>query len=160
MNVAFIREAKPGDESGIHEAHMRSIREVCVKDHTEEEIRGWGNRPLGDRWVQAIRDGHVWVVELEGIIRGLAYIRILENKDAHLFGLYLAPEVVGQGFGKKLADLMLSKARTAGVKAITLDSTLTGHGFYQRLGFVDSGPMQTHEIGGSMVRGFPMILHF
>jgi hypothetical protein len=43
-----IREAKPGDESLIHEAHMRSIREVCIKDHGEEEIHGWGgsSRPF------------------------------------------------------------------------------------------------------------------
>jgi len=48
---AKIRPARSGDEPAIHEAHMRSVREVCVKDHGEEEIRGWGNRLLGDRWI-------------------------------------------------------------------------------------------------------------
>jgi hypothetical protein len=43
MDERIIRKAKVGDESGIHEAHMRSIREICVKDHGEEEIKGWGN---------------------------------------------------------------------------------------------------------------------
>ncbi len=32
MSEPIIREAKPGDEAAIHEAHMRSIREICVKD--------------------------------------------------------------------------------------------------------------------------------
>ncbi len=32
MSEPIIRRAKPGDEKAIHEAHMRSIREVCVKN--------------------------------------------------------------------------------------------------------------------------------
>jgi hypothetical protein len=40
-----IRRAKPGDAKAIHEAHMKSIQEVCSKDHSFEEISAWGNRP-------------------------------------------------------------------------------------------------------------------
>ena len=36
----IIREARSGDEAGIHEAHMRSIREVFLKDHGLEEVIG------------------------------------------------------------------------------------------------------------------------
>jgi len=36
----FIPKAKSGDERGIHEAHMRSIREVCSKVHNADEISG------------------------------------------------------------------------------------------------------------------------
>jgi N-acetylglutamate synthase-like GNAT family acetyltransferase len=158
-----IREAKPGDEKAIHEAHMRSIREICVKDHGEEEVRGWGNRSLGDRWANAIKEGFVWVVESGGNIFGHAYIRIFEEgneKKARIHGLYLTPEVLHQGFGFQLAKMMLGKARVAGTKFVTLESSITAHDFYQRVGFNDSGPMKLHEIGGSYVRGFPMIFNF
>jgi GNAT superfamily N-acetyltransferase len=127
-----IRHARSGDESGIHEAHMRSIREICVKDHGEEEIRGWGNRPLGNRWIAPIKDGFVWVVEGDDNIYGLAYIRICQENDeskAHLHGLFLTPEVIGKGFGFKLAELMMEKARSAGAKIVTLDSSVTAHDF-------------------------------
>lgn len=163
MNESVIREARPGDESGIHEAHMRSIREVCIKDHGEEEIKGWGNRPLGDRWITPIREGHVWVVEFHGVIHGLAYVRLHEEnheKKAHIFGLYLTPEVLKKGTGSKLVELMLNKAKSAAVKEITLDSTITAHNFYKRFGFRDNGPMKWTEIGGSRVRGYPMILRW
>lgn len=161
MSQSVIRPAKVGDESAIHEAHMRSIREVCVKDHGEEEIRGWGNRPLGNRWNHAVRVGHVWVVELDSRIAGHGYIRIYEELGefkAHMHGLYLTPEVLGQGLGFKLAQLMIAKAQEAGAKQITLESTLTAHDFYKRLGFVDSGPMLRVEIAGHPVRAFPMVL--
>jgi GNAT superfamily N-acetyltransferase len=160
---SFIREAKLGDEQAIHEAHMRSIREVCVKDHGEDEIRGWGNRPIGNWWTNAIKDGCVWVVENTGDIYGHGYLRIFEEKSekkAHIHGLYLTPEVLHQGFGFQLAQMMLEKARNAGAKSVTLESSITAYNFYKRLGFTDSGPMKFYEIGGSSVRGFPMILKF
>jgi hypothetical protein len=49
QSTPIIRKAVPGEEQEIHKVHMRSIREVCVKDHGEEEIKGWGNRELGNR---------------------------------------------------------------------------------------------------------------
>ena len=159
-SIPFIRPAKPGDEKGIHEAHMRSIREICVKDHGKEEIRGWGNRPLGDRWITQIQEGFVWVVENHGAIQGFSYIRIFENQGemkAFIHGLYLTPEVLKFGFGAKLMKLMLDKAQEAGVKEVTLTSTITAHDFYRRMGFVDSGEKTCREIGGSPVTCFPMI---
>jgi GNAT superfamily N-acetyltransferase len=158
----YIREAKPGEENAIHEAHMRSIREICVKDHGEDEVRGWGNRPIGNRWTNAIKDGYVWVVENAGNIYGSAYIRIFaENNEtkAHIHGLYLTPEVLHQGFGFQLAGLMLEKARSSGAKFVALESSITAHDFYKRVGFTDSGPMKRQEIGGSLVRGFPMVFN-
>jgi GNAT superfamily N-acetyltransferase len=140
---------------------MRSIREVCVKDHGEDEVRGWGNRPLGNRWGEAIKNGEVWVVELDGQVFGQGFIRIShENGEAkaHIYGLYLTPEVLGQGIGFQLANILLDTAKKAGAKNVTLDSTITAHDFYRSLGFVDTGPMSQQELGGHTVRYFPMAL--
>lgn len=159
---AIIRLGRPGDEAGIHEAHMRSIREICVKDHGEEEIKGWGYRTLGDRWVEPLKTGFVWVIELENTIEGLGYIRIFVENDtpkAHLHGLYITPEVLGKGLGLKLARLMIAKAKETGAKSITLESSLTAHEFYKRLGFVDTGPLSQSVIGGYPVSNYPMVLN-
>jgi GNAT superfamily N-acetyltransferase len=161
MAEPLIRRARPGDESGIHAAHMRSIREICVKDHGPEEIRVWGNRPLGDRWVGPIRDAHVWVVELEGVIHGHAFLRVLEEAGrvhAHVHGLYLTPEAVGRGLASRLVELMLAEARRAGALEVTLESTLTAHGFYARAGFRDTGPPAKMDLGDSQVTYIPMAL--
>lgn len=159
MFVYQIRKAKPGDEAGIHNAHMRSIREVCIQDHTEAEISGWGNRSLGDRWTEAIKTGYVWVVESNGQIYGHGYIRVLSengNQHAHVHGLYLAPEAIKKGLAKKLVKLMLEIAREQNVALVTLQSTITAHEFYKKVGFIDVGPMSTMEIGGYPVRYYPM----
>ena len=157
----IIRKAQPGDEAAIHEAHMRSIREICIKDHGAEEVLKWGNRRLDDRWFEAIRGGSVWVVEWNGAIHGHGLIKIF-NEDrktfAHIYGLYLTPEVLHQGQGFKLATLMIEHAKKSGAQSITLKSTLTAHDFYKKLGFVDTGPVSNTDLGGFSVRGYPMVL--
>jgi GNAT superfamily N-acetyltransferase len=157
-----IRKARPGDEDGIHQAHMRSIREICIKDHGEAEVLGWGNRPLEDRWIRQIAEETVWVIEYKHIIHGVGYIRIFvsdSEPQAHLHALYITPEVLGRGLGKQLAKLMIQAARDAGAQSISLDSSLTAHNFYRQLGFEDSGPIQTRMINGSSVRSYPMHMH-
>jgi putative acetyltransferase len=161
MTGIHIRRAVPGDEAAIHEAHMRSIREVCVKDHGEEEIKGWGFRQLGNRWIRPIKEDFVWVAELNSTVQGFAYIRMFEQNGerlAHLHGLYLTPELIGRGVGYKLATLMLSAAREQKATGITLESSLTAHEFYKRLGFADTGALIKVEINGHPVSCYPMAM--
>lgn len=135
----------------------------CVKDHGEEEIRGWGFRELGNRWVDAIQRKEVWVVEMQGLIQGMGYIRIFEENGttkAYLHALYLTPEVLGKKFGSRLMALMLEKAKASGANEIDLDSTITAHKFYKAFGFVDTGPMKRVDIGGYPVTAYPMRLEF
>jgi hypothetical protein len=51
---------------------------------------------------------------------------------------------------------MLNEAKEKKVITIQLEATITAHGFYQKMGFSDYGPMKTVEIRGSKVRCFPM----
>jgi predicted GNAT family N-acyltransferase len=158
---AKIRVAVQHDDQGIHDAHMRSIREVCINDHGESEVQGWGYRELGDRWVAPIRDGHVWVVELQGKIEGLAYIRIdhmSKPKTAYIHALYLTPAVIGLGYGCKLMQLMLDVAIQNKIVKINLDSSITAHRFYQSFGFRDLGSAKQQKIGGHPVTSYPMQL--
>jgi GNAT superfamily N-acetyltransferase len=160
-----IRKLRAGDGPGVHDAHMRSIREVCIIAHGPDEVRGWGNRAYNARWDHPVSDGVVWVVEKAGRIEGLAYLKITDGQDggpplAHIQGLYLTTEVIGNGIGKKLMQLMLNVVKKSRAHEVTLDSSLNAHGFYRRFGFTDSGPLQMKEIGGSMVRGYPMVLRF
>ena len=154
-----IRKARPGEEAQLHEAHMRSIREVCSRDHTTEEISGWGHRPLGNRWTAAIERDQVLVVEMDGVISGVGHLGVLPDQpeEGHIYALYLTPEATGIGVGVKIANQLLDYARSKGVKVVRLYSTITAHKFYQRLGFVDEGEMQTMMIGGNPVHCYPMV---
>jgi putative acetyltransferase len=155
-----IRRAQPTDAKGIHEAHMRSIREICAKDHSTEEINAWGYRPFReDHRLNAIANQFVWVVDSDGSVEGYGHLG-LETKDyksvAHIHGLYLAPEAIGLGLGHKIVTAMINEAKEKGAKEIVLESTLTAHKFYQRVGFKDIGPQMKVSIGGVDIRCIPM----
>lgn len=155
-----IRRAQPEDALGIHEAHMRSIREVCSKDHSQQEIQGWGNRPYReDQRVNAIMNQFVWVVDNSSKIEGYGHLSITSENGrtrAHVMGLYLVPEANGKGFGVTIAKEMITEARKQNAFEINLESTLTAHSFYKKIGFKDSGELATIELGGSKIRYIPM----
>ena len=161
--MAFIRRARLEDDVGIHESHMRSIREICVHEHGEEEIRGWGYRKQRsrDHWEKMLENeqAFIWVVEHNEKIEGHAFFRInREEKTAHLHSLYLTPVVHKQGFGVQMMNRILQTAKEQNIQEIALESSITAHSFYKKYGFVDTGPMQKSVIGGYPVRNFPMKL--
>lgn len=162
LSKPFIRKARPGDEAEIHEAHMRSIREICVKDHGEDEIKGWGNRELGDRWVEAIKNDFVKVIEFNSKVHGVAYFKVVESETGpfgYIHALYFTPEVTGKGFARELMDEMIEEAKRLELDNIKLGSSITAYNFYKRFGFVPDGDKQMASIGGHPVTCFPMILH-
>ena len=161
--MAIVRRAQFGDQVGIHDSHMRSIREICVHDHGEEEIKGWGYREMRskEQWLQTLdnQNKFVWVVEHENEIEGHCFISLVpEEIKADIHCLYLTPVVYKQGFGAILMEHMLEVAKENNIKEIFLQSTITAYSFYKRYGFEDTGPMQKVEIGGYPVRAFPMKL--
>ncbi|MFZ3231866.1 MAG: GNAT family N-acetyltransferase [Pseudobdellovibrio sp.] len=95
----------------------------------------------------------------DGSIEGYGHLKIFEKdglKRGHIFGLYLTPNVVGKSFGKAIVDLMMEEIRSAKVKQVSLEATITAQNFYRKAGFVDAGPETTVEINGTPIRCYPM----
>jgi GNAT superfamily N-acetyltransferase len=162
----MIRRANAEDAKNIHDAHMFSIQAVCSKDHSPEEVAAWGGRLFDAQremnWLNSIRNQHVWVVELEKKIEGYGHLRVFEKDGqvlGHIHGLYLTPTALGKKFGSQMAKLMMNEALKSKVERLTLESTITAHGFYKRIGFHDHGPMITVEIAGTPIRCFPMVMN-
>jgi predicted acetyltransferase/N-acetylglutamate synthase-like GNAT family acetyltransferase len=160
ISLPVVRRAKAEDAMAIHEAHMRSIQEVCSKDHSPEEISAWGNRTYNESMrLNAINNDYVWVVERRGKIEGFGHLKVLDKDNVikgHIWGLYLTQKVLGLGLGKDIFDLMIIEAGKLQAKILSLESSITAHDFYKKLGFRDVGPMKTLEINGQSVRCFPM----
>lgn len=160
FSCVYVRKATPKDAEAIHRAHMKSIQEICSKDHSPQEIQAWGHRPYQeDRRVNSIKNNLVWVVEDNGSIEGYGGLKIFEKdgvKRGHIFGLYLTSEAVGKSFGKAIVELMMEEINFAKVKQVSLESTITARNFYKKMGFVDAGPETTVEIGGTLIRCYPM----
>jgi ribosomal protein S18 acetylase RimI-like enzyme len=92
-------------------------------------------------------------------IEGYGHLKIFEKdglKRGHIFGLYLTSKVVGKSFGKAIVDLMMEEIKSAKVKQVSLEATITAQNFYRKVGFVNTGPETSVEISGTQVRCYPM----
>lgn len=138
-NNFVVRKAEPKDAQGIHDAHMRSILEVCAKDYNEEQLNVWGRRPFSETIrVQAVQNDHVWVLDSDEGIKGYAHLHILRRNaksSGHLHALYLVPEALNKGFGKVIINKVIDLCRDLSLDRIGLYSTLTSFEFYKKCGF-------------------------
>lgn len=156
MSKAVVRKAKFGDEEGIHTSHMLSIKEVCAKDYTPEQINAWGGREFNfEAKNNLIKNHHVWVIDLGGKIEGYGLLFIGEEK-AEIGALYFTPKVLGQGLGRIMVQEMKEVSQSLGFKEIYLSSTKTSKKFYEKQGFIQYAEDDFCQIGGVPVEGHPM----
>ena len=159
-----IRRPLPEDARPIHEAHMRSIMEVCSKDHAPEEINAWGKRSFNEtQRLSSIALHPIWVVEIKNCVEGFAEIHFEETngeRKSQIQALYLTKNATGRGHGKSLLNIMLKAARDFGAKEVTLSSSITAHDFYLKHGFQDTGPLANVTINNQAIRCYPMKFEF
>lgn len=157
-----IRKARILDAEGIHNAHMLSINEICVKDHSSDEIRVWGGRTFDPSVrIPAIQNQFYLVAEHENKIEGYCQLGFQYNnqkKSAHLFGFYITSNILKRKIGHAMMKLVMEYCHSQNIKLITLSSTITSCEFYKKYGFVVTGEMTGPVINGVMIRGFPMEL--
>lgn len=152
-----IRRAKHEDAVGIIHAHVTSIRHLCAKDYTPEQIEAWAGRKFrADSWRQTIDRDFVWVIEGEEKILGFGHLALMDVETGEVMGLYFIPPAVGKGLGKKMFTEMLSVCHVNNLKKITLHATVTAKSFYESLGFYQSASDDTIEMRGVAIPCFPM----
>jgi GNAT superfamily N-acetyltransferase len=84
-----------------------------------------------------IANGQVIVAELDGRVAGFAAVVAGE-----LDGLFVEPDLWGQGVGRALADAAVHEARRRGFTLWVIASP-TARGFYEKCGFSVEGEAQT-----------------
>lgn len=153
-----IRRATHEDALGIIDTHVRSIREICAKDYSSEQIRAWsGRKSRPHLWCQTIDRDYVWVVEdNDNQIFGFGHLARMDEEVGEMMGLYLAPELKGLGAGKQLIQTIFTEAQLLALKELQLLSTLTAFNFYKNFGFEKMEGQTSIEIQGVDIPCIPM----
>jgi GNAT superfamily N-acetyltransferase len=79
------------------------------------------------------------VAERDGTMVGAALL----GADGKIALCYLVPEARFLGLGKSMLGALEHEARKRGQTNIELSSTKTGHEFYRRNGYVDTGKVES-----------------
>lgn len=154
-----IRRAIHADAPGIIHVHVNSIRHVCGKDYTAEQIEAWAGRNFKPSlWEQAIDRDFIWVIEENQQVLGFGHFAVMDNDNGEVLGLYFIPPAIGHGLGKRMFQEFLKVARSHHLKRITLHSTITAKTFYESLGFQQYESDTTVEMRGVAIPCHPMEL--
>ena len=135
-----IRTALPEDASAACLVMRRSIAELCVADHRNDEAilaRWLGNKTpeIFGSWIRRPDNSLLVAVESGNILA------VGSVTDAGQITLnYVSPDARFRGVSRALLATLEARAAERGNTRCTLTSTETARRFYLASGYVESGP--------------------
>jgi GNAT superfamily N-acetyltransferase len=144
---ALVRGMADADAGAMHAIHGACLTgSLSGRGYTREQVEAWmaGRTPEG--YVEAARGGERFLVaERDGFVVGFA-----SWQDGELVSLFVHPDNQGRGAGASLADACLAEAADSGAPITLVKSAIGAEPFYQRYGFVESGPETMTKRGVSI----------
>lgn len=134
-----MRRAEPTDAQAAADVLRRSITELCVLDHQgdADTIAKWlaNKRPQDFLSWLASSDNFCVVAEAETQVVGVGLL----HRSGEIRLCYLAPGAQRKGIGKAIYRALEEQARTWGLTALRLESSVAARPFYEALGFRTAG---------------------
>jgi predicted acetyltransferase len=153
MTEFVVRPARLGDAEAACDVVRRSIHELCVEDHGNDEgkLAAWlANKtvPWFERIITSDRSPSVVAVEGDRIL-GFAQL----NTDGRIALLYVAPEARFRGISRAMLRTLEERALQLGLEKLGLESTKTATRFYEARGYRRIGDPQ---VGFAGLEALPM----
>ncbi|SFU33156.1 Acetyltransferase (GNAT) domain-containing protein [Methylobacterium sp. 174MFSha1.1] len=129
--MAFtIRPALRDDAAEISRVVLSALHGSNARDYGPETIARFARNFTPDGITAQIAERQVLVAMEGGRLVGTA------SRDGHVVrAVFVAPDAQAGGIGRALMAAVERAAEEAGVATLTLQSSLTATGFYNRLGY-------------------------
>ena len=134
-----IRRARPGEAGQLLSLARRSKAYGVTTTRSVSP-------PTSRSPPRAIAEHQVWVLEADG--RVIGFHRVIPGEPAVLEDLWLEPEAIGAGHGRRLWEHAVEVARACGASAMELDAEPNAMGFYERMGAVRVGVTASTVVPG------------
>lgn len=132
-----IRKASDADKENISKLHISSIKRLCSKHYTDEQLNAWTSVLTPSVYDQALKEKLFLVAhDSNQELKGLG---ILDIQNAEISAIYIHPDAVRNGIGTELLYELEKAARNSNVVKISVHSTLNARGFYLRHGYLEHG---------------------
>ena len=130
MNDLVIRAAGPDDAVAISALVQHTVRTSNGKDYPAEAIELIVANFAADKVGQRMAERDVFVCQ-----QGDRVVGTIALGGDRLRSLFVDPELQQAGIGALLVAHLEAHARKVGVRELSLSSSLTARGFYERLGY-------------------------
>lgn len=128
----MIRKATKADASTVWQIRSQAILCTCSSHYSQEIVSNWSSAPMPNGFADVLVHHGALVFEVQNQLLGFGFVDI---EQCRLEALFVSPDCVGKGYGRLIASELLLVAKHAGVKLLTLSSSLNTVKFYQGLGF-------------------------
>ncbi|GJD62498.1 GNAT family N-acetyltransferase [Methylobacterium frigidaeris] len=125
-----MRPALRDDAAEISRVVLCALHESNARDYGPETIAQVARGFTPERVAAMTAERQVFVAMDSGRLVGTA-----SRDGAIVRAVFVAPDAQGEGIGRALMAAVERAAEAAGVAALTLQSSLTATGFYDRLGY-------------------------
>lgn len=102
-----------------------------------------------------LEEDELAVIDGPAGLAGLVQVSV-DGTQADLEKLFIAPEHMGQGIGRRLYGWALEAARARGAQELVIDADPDAAAFYRRMGAVPAGMAPSASIEGRML---PRLVH-
>jgi GNAT superfamily N-acetyltransferase len=156
-NLKFITPSSEHSKE-LCDLLMESITVNCAVDYNNDAqiMKDWlaSKTPENiSKWINS--ENNISLVAFDAVKEKFAGF-ILMNKDGEILLNYVLSAYIYKGVGKGLLKEMEHIAKSSGITALSVVSTITAKDFYERNGFVRNGEP---EYVGAILGDFPLIKH-
>lgn len=127
-----IRKATADDAAAAWAIRNAAIRHACRGFYADDLLEKWTAGEMTDQFVEFVVQ-QFYVATVNGVVAGTGFVNLL---DGRLDALFVRPDMMGKGIGKRIVAFCEEMGRSAGLTELKLDSTLNAAAFYRRRGFV------------------------
>lgn len=127
-----VRKAQPEDAEAICDVHIASVRTLCAKDYTPEQIEAWVGKRFPEKYRNAIANlsETIFVAHKGEEVVGFAWFFEYEVR-----AVYVHPSYTRQGVGTLLLEAVEREAVAGNIDKLKLSASITAERFYQSCGY-------------------------
>lgn len=92
-----------------------------------------------------------YVLEAEGRVAGFYMLEPVDEREVELSALFVEPDAIGRGYGRRLMEHAIATAKRLGYRAILIHSDPNAEPFYRAMGAELIGMVPSGSIPGRML---------
>ncbi|WP_433824642.1 N-acetyltransferase family protein [Actinoplanes sp. CA-015351] len=132
-----IRLFRPEDAPAVSAIIRACLRDVYSRDYPADVIDTMSAHFDPARMIELADQRQMFVAESDQILGTV-------SRDGNkVYTMFVRPDLIGTGIGRQLMDHIESLAAAEGFDHMETGASITGHGFYQRLGYTDIRKSET-----------------